>query len=611
MPKMKETGKTTINKSVGFFMTPARVGILLAINVGLLLIIGWIAWQSQFNLVARLDSEAAASQLAASKTAHFEAIQTPTRTIEPTAEAAIIRVTIEPDDGDTIHGLIVLAISDNGYTHLFAFQPEKLPITRLTSGTWDDIQPALSPDGSMVAFSSHRAGQWDLYKMNLSTGETNQITDDLAYDGAPDWSPDGEWLTYETYIDNNLEIAIIPADGSLEPTRVTSNPSADFAPKWSPAGRMIAFTSDRSGGNDIWIIDLDKIGDARYQNFTRNPVVDQGYPDWSPEGSEIAWTSSQNGVPSMYRMSVEGDVSPTYMGYGHLPIWSPDGKYVLATFIIPDNQYLSINSVVGNNPILLPIELPGRLDGITWGVNGLPGTLPNYLAEFGGNIQNSLGIAAQESNPGAIFGRQFTIDLVDVEAPFPQLSALAIEPFYALRDRVTNEAGWDVLSSLEYAFVPFTQPLEPGRERDWLYTGRSFTLPPILMDVGWMAVVREEYGNTIYWRVYIRASAQDGSLGRPLTRRPWDFSARFSGNSTYYEEGGAPFSNIPEGYWIDLTAIALNYGWERLPALSNWRSLFYNARFTQFVITSGLDWEQAILQLYPPEILSTPDSVTR
>lgn len=611
MPRMKETGKTTITKSVGFFMTPARVGILLGINIALLLIIGWIAWQSQFSLVTWPNSQAAASQISASEIALLESTQTPTPTMKPTVEATIIPVITEPDDGDTIQGLIIMAISDYGYTHLFAYQPEKLPLTRLTSGDWDDIHPTLSPDGSMVAFSSHRAGQWDLYMMKLSTGETSQITDDLAYDGAPDWSPDGQWLTYETYIDNNLEIAIVPVDGSVEPTRVTSNASVDFAPKWSPEGRMIAFTSNRSGGNDIWIIDLDKVDDARYQNFTQNPIIDQGYPDWSPDGNEIAWTSSQNGVPSLYRMSIEGNASPTYLGYGSLPIWSPEGEYILTTFIIPDSQYLSVNKVAGNNPFILPFELPGRLDGITWGKNGLPATLPNYIRDLEEVIQDSPGTVVQESNTGAIFGRQFTIDLVDVEAPFPQLSALAIEPFYALRDRVVGEAGWDVLSSLENAFVPFTQPLEPGREKDWLYTGRSFTLPPILLDVGWMAVVKENYRGTIYWRVYIRARVQDGSQGRPLTQRPWDFNARFTGNSTYYEQGGATLPNISEGYWIDLTAIALEYGWERLPALTNWRSLFYSARFTQFVITSGLDWEQAILQLYPPEILSTPNAVTR
>jgi TolB protein len=198
-----------------------------------------------------------------------------------------------------------------------------------------------------------------------------------------------------------------------------------------------------------------------------------------------------------------------------------------------------------------------------------------------------------------------------VEAPFPQLNALTIEPYYALRNRVTVEAGWDVLSSLENAFVPITQPLEPGRERDWLYTGRSFTLPTILLDVGWMAVVKEEYTGATYWRVYIRSRVQDGSLGRPLLQLPWDFNARFTGSSTYYEQGGAPLGSIPEGYWIDLTALAIEYGWERLPALSNWRSVFYTARFNQFVITSGLDWEQAILQLYPPEILTTPGAVTR
>ena len=39
--------------------------------------------------------------------------------------------------------------------------------------------------------------------------------------------------------------------------------------------------------------------------------------------------------------------------------------------------------------------------------------------------------------------------------------------------------------------------------------------------------------------------------------------------------------------------------------LTNWRTFYDGARFNEFVITSGLSWEEAMLQLYPPEILST------
>ncbi len=64
-------------------------------------------------------------------------------------------------------GYWVLALSEGVDTHLFAFHPQFLPLTRLTTGSWDDIHPAISPDGTMVAFASNRMGQWDLFLMGL------------------------------------------------------------------------------------------------------------------------------------------------------------------------------------------------------------------------------------------------------------------------------------------------------------------------------------------------------------------------------------------------------------------------------------------------------------
>jgi TolB protein len=210
--------------------------------------------------------------------------------------------------------------------------------------------------------------------------------------------------------------------------------------------------------------------------------------------------------------------------------------------------------------------------------------------------------------PGTVYGRQYTIELPEVTAPFPALNALAIEPFLALRQRTLSETSWDVLSDLENMFIPLTSRLPPGRSSDWLYTGRAFALNRVLIELGWMKVVREDIGGQTYWRIFLRPLNQDGSQGRPMTQQPWDFSARFSGNTTAYEEGGAREGSVPAGYWIDFTALALDHGWERQPALANWRSFLQGARYNVFAVTSGLTWEEAMLQLYPPEIFMDPIS---
>jgi TolB protein len=208
-------------------------------------------------------------------------------------------------------------------------------------------------------------------------------------------------------------------------------------------------------------------------------------------------------------------------------------------------------------------------------------------------------------DPRVPFGRKQLVELEGVEAPYPRLHDAVDEAFYAYWDHLAAQIGWDLLSDLENAYVPLTTSLDPGRQGDWLYTGRAFTVNTVPVTAGWMAVVREDYGPETYWRIYLRTRNQSGSSGRPLNDLPWNFDARFSGIPLPYEQGGALAETVPPGYWVDMTWIAAVIDWEILPAISNWRAVYVSARFNQFVKTDGLDWKTAMLEIYPPEALQT------
>ena len=91
-----------------------------------------------------------------------EAATNSTVTLEPifTSTPAVIRYSGEGN-------LVFLSIEENGYAHLFVQSnpPQELPLTRITTGEWNDIAPALSPDRKQLAFASDRNGYWDLYVM--------------------------------------------------------------------------------------------------------------------------------------------------------------------------------------------------------------------------------------------------------------------------------------------------------------------------------------------------------------------------------------------------------------------------------------------------------------
>jgi TolB protein len=626
MSKSRYPRKGTVNRKGrtkrGILITPARFIILVLINIIVFILLGWPFIQSGIGINTMSDilmelpptsTDSLPTQIQAPS-----ATATPTLTPTPIAAAQIapteIVIPSTPESPSTQYSLslMVLSISDEGYTHLFAYHPEILPFTRLTNGPWDDIHPALSPDGTLVAFSSHRAGYWDIYTLDLTNGKTTQLTDDPGYDGAPTWSPDGLWLAFEKYMDGNLEIYIHLIGGATEPFPLTNHPAADFAPSWSPGGRKIAFTSDRSGGNDIWIADLDKAGDQQFSNLTQNPTSSQSLPAWSPDGKELAWVSAYNGYDSIFLQQVDAD-RPILFGTGSFPVWDPSGEILLTSLSSNNQTYLTAYTVEDHKLFLPPKAIPNRLEGFTWGVSNLTSIQPEVVNEMLDSIEPEMEpdqlFDQIPLETGPLFGRQDTIEIADVEAPHPELAAMAVEPFYELRDRLATETGWDVLASLENAFVPLTVPLAPGMGNDWLYTGRAFSLNPAWINAGMMIVMKEEVGTQTYWRVYIRPLYQDGSQGKPLVGRPWDFNARFGSNPDNFEKGGAMAPTIPNGYWVDFTAIASEYGWQRVPALTNWRTFYPVARFNEFVLFSGLDWEFAMLQLYPPDILITPTPI--
>src|SRR5688572_7084521 len=129
-----------------------------------------------------------------------------------------------------------------------------------------------------------------------------------------------------------------------------------------------------------------------------------------------------------------------------------------------------------------------------------------------------------------------------------------------------------------------------------------------MSNAGWMVTLREDIGAQTYWRVYIRASLQDGSLGEPIHNAPWNLSARYVLDPVKYEQGGE-YAPVPSGYWIDITSLVSAYGWERLPSLPNWRTYYKGARFSTFALTNGLTWYAAMQELYPVEALITPTRV--
>lgn len=506
-------------------------------------------------------------------------------------------------------GIFLLSLNEGTYAHLFAYSPIDQPLLRLSDGPWDDISPALSPDGKQVAFASNRSGYWDLYLLELESGETTRLTNTQAYDGAPSWSPDGAWLASETYYNNSLEIIVQPiSDSSAEAMRLTNNPGADHSPAWAPKGRQLAFVTTRNGNSEIYLADLDDTSDSRFTNLSNTPFSNESHPVWSPDGSKLAWAANSYGEhPGGIYVWTLGVATPAvHIGDGDWAVWNQRGDSLLVMLEGGAANYLSAYTLSGML-LLQPRQLPGTLNGMLWLPNPLPENLPKTYQDAAKKTPVPLWNVIR-STPDALSVRENLAELSDVQIPVPLLHDAVDESFEALREATSKKAGWDALANLENAFIPITTSLDPGMSNDWLYTGRAFSLNPLIANAGWMVVARHEIGQQTYWRLYLHAQSQDGSQGIPIHDTVWDLNARYNLEPSSYEAGGEA-GIVPNGYWVDFTALAQNFGWQRVPALSNWRNFYRGTRFTQFAKTDGLSWYDAMLDLYPPAILLTPTAV--
>jgi Tol biopolymer transport system component len=231
---------------------------------------------------------------------------------------------------------IVFSTSRDGNNpEVFFMNPDGSGQTNLTNDPAGDSQPARSPDGTRLAFTSTRGGStgfdFNIWVMNADGSGPLPLTSDPARDEGATWSPDGSKIAFVSNRDANQEIYVMNADGSGQ-TRLTDNPARDDQPAWSPDGSKIAFMSFRDGNAEIYVMNPDGTNPIR---LTTNPLSDVT-PAWSPDGSKIAFTSADvvGGFLTaldIYVMNADGSgrTRLTDDAANDLdPTWAPDGSRI-------------------------------------------------------------------------------------------------------------------------------------------------------------------------------------------------------------------------------------------------------------------------------------------
>ena len=220
----------------------------------------------------------------------------------------------------------------------------------LLNSTSLDYNPAWSPDGQWIAFTSERDGSADLYRVKPDGTGLERLTDHAAYDDQAAFSPDGKQIVFVTTRAGGTADLWILDVATRQAKPLTSGPGGDFRPAWSPDGKWIAFSSDR-GSNlpmakgrwehlqlvDIFLVRPDGGGLKRlteHGNFC-------GSPKWSRDSKRVAaycmsaqdtWTFRgpiADGETRLVSIDVStGAVADAAAGPGvkMFPAWLPSGE---------------------------------------------------------------------------------------------------------------------------------------------------------------------------------------------------------------------------------------------------------------------------------------------
>jgi WD40-like Beta Propeller Repeat/Bacterial Ig-like domain (group 2) len=120
-----------------------------------------------------------------------------------------------------------------------------------------NIQPALAPDRTRVAFSSNRAGSYDLYLMDADGENLQRLTTDPGREAEPVWTPDGTRLVYTvTRQGAQPQLYYLRPDGRPAQA-LTAEPGGNHSPAISIDGRSLAFVSTRDGNQEIYLMAVD------------------------------------------------------------------------------------------------------------------------------------------------------------------------------------------------------------------------------------------------------------------------------------------------------------------------------------------------------------------
>jgi Tol biopolymer transport system component len=201
------------------------------------------------------------------------------------------------------------------------------PLPFAAEGSW---QTAMAPSGRRLAYTASYY-DWNIWRVDLAeTGRAaaapRALISSTRQDGSPGYSPDGTRIAFTSKRSGGNEVWVCDSDGS-NPLKLTALGAAyPLAPEWSPDGHWISFIAPGDGREDLLVIGAQG-GEPRR---VAGDVSRAAQPRWSADGRWIYFSSTRSGTERIWRVPAQGG-EPTLTPRLHLGPASADGQFVFFT----------------------------------------------------------------------------------------------------------------------------------------------------------------------------------------------------------------------------------------------------------------------------------------
>jgi Tol biopolymer transport system component len=194
-------------------------------------------------------------------------------------------------------GTVVFTSFRDGNAELYSVPLSGGTPQRLTQTADNEVQPALSPDGTRLAYASDPTGIHKLWTANADGSGPEATTPDFgtggSVEGSPSWAWTGDRLAFISTTNGTADIFDLRLDGS-DPALLIGGDDADVEPAWHPDRAEVVFVSNRTGNAELFLY---RVASQELTQLTDRPGSD-GEPAWLPDG-RIVYTAWVNNVPQL------------------------------------------------------------------------------------------------------------------------------------------------------------------------------------------------------------------------------------------------------------------------------------------------------------------------